>query len=400
MNLLYIDGAARWHFDTEGTVYSDACFNDGVWERYRSCCSHFVAILSNASDTHSPEEAEKSYNRYAVEISEYRGVPDLYKPHSNFFRMRFHKQAKEVLEKAIKEADRVILRSATVYTLYALKFIKEYRKPYMVEVTALVWEGVWYHSALGKLVAFPRERNWKRILRDAPYALYVTQQALQDRYPCGGKTLGCSDVDCTAASEAVLAKRLERIGGQEGGRIVLGTAAAIDVHYKGQWTVIRALAELKKRGIDRFEYQLIGAGTGKKLRALAEKLGVSENIRFVGLLSHDKVFDWYDGVDIYVQPSFQEGLCRSIVEAMSRACPVVSTDIGGNPELTAAENLFRPGDHEALSDILERLADPSMQEKGARYSYARSQEYDSKLLDAKRAAFLKQFMDDPGKRDT
>lgn len=234
--------------------------------------------------------------------------------------------------------------------------------------------------------------RYRRLMRDAPYALYVTQQALQKRYPCGGKTLGCSDVDCAAASEAVLTKRLERIGSQEGERIVLGTAAAIDVHTKGQWTVIRALAELKRRGIDRFEYQLIGAGTGKKLRALAEKLGVSDNVRFVGLLPHDKAIDWYDGVDIYVQPSFQEGLCRSIVEAMSRACPVVSTDIGGNPELAAAENLFRPGDHEALSGILERLADPSMQEKSARYSYERSAQYDKNELDAKRSQFLNMFM--------
>lgn len=393
MNLLYIDGAARWHFDTEGNVYSDACFNDEVWERYRSCCSHFVAILSNASDTHSPEEAGKSYNRYSVEVSEYRGVPDLYRPHSNFFRLRYRRQAKQVLEKAIKEADRVILRSVSVSTRFALKYIKKYRKPYMVEVTSLLWEVAWYHSALGKLVAFPREWSWKRILRDAPYALYVTQQALQKRYPCGGRTLGCSDAACTAASASVLAKRLERIDGQKDRRIVLGTAAAIDVHYKGQWTVIQALAELKKRGIDRFEYQMIGAGTGNKLRALAEKLGVSDNVHFVGLLSHDKVFDWYDGVDIYVQPSYIEGLCRSIVEAMSRACTIVSTGVGGNPELTAPENLFPKGDHVALADALERLMDPAQQKKSAAYSYERSQEYDRGVLDRRRSAFLKEFME-------
>lgn len=401
MNLLFVHGSSRLSFDSDGQSYTDANLNEEIWDRYRCCCDKFTVLLRKEDKIYRPDEAKRRLNPYDTDKSGYAVMPDIYRSVDTFLNPGIRKEVYRAIESEVKKADKIIIRAlSNEYTVTALKCARKHHKPYLVEVTGFAWEGLWNHSLRGKVIAGFVEMRYRRLMRDTPYALYVTREALQKRYPCGGKTLGCSDVDCAAASEAVMARRLERIGGQKGGRIVLGTAAALDVHFKAQWTVIRALAELKKRGIDRFEYQLIGAGTGEKLRALAEELGVSDNVRFVGLLSHDKVFDWYDGVDIYVQPSYAEGLCRSIVEAMSRACPIVSTNVGGNPELTAAENLFRPGDHEALSGILERLADSSMQEKDARYSYARSQEYDSKLLDAKRAAFLKQFMDDPGKRDT
>ena len=56
-----------------------------------------------------------------------------------------------------------------------------------------------------------------------------------------------------------------------------------------------------------------------------------------------------------------EGLCRSIVEAMSRACPVICTNVGGNYELVSSDCLFEKADYVKLADILEKMVKPEMQ---------------------------------------
>ena len=198
-----------------------------------------------------------------------------------------------------------------------MKFAKKYNKPYVVEVTGFAFDGLWYHSLRGKIVAPFKELQYKRLLKKAPYAVYVTEEALQKRYPCNGITLGCSDVELPPVSENVLTNRINKILNQKD-KIVLGTAAFLDVGWKGQKYVIKALSELKKKGYDNFEYRLIGAGKGEKLKKLIAKLHLEDSVVILGALSHDQVFDWLDTVDVYIQPSFQEGLCRALIEAMSR----------------------------------------------------------------------------------
>ena len=83
-------------------------------------------------------------------------------------------------------------------------------------------------------------------------------------------------------------------------KIILGTAAFLDVKWKGHIYVIKALAELKKQGIENIEYQMIGSGTGKKIVKLANKLGVSEQVVILGAKKHEEVFNWLDEIDIYI----------------------------------------------------------------------------------------------------
>ena len=65
--------------------------------------------------------------------------------------------------------------------------------------------------------------------------------------------------------------------------------------------------------------------------------------------------DYYDSIDIYVQPSKQEGLPRAVIEAMSRGCPVLGTDIAGIPELIQERCLFKKGSVKSFINAVERL---------------------------------------------
>ena len=82
---------------------------------------------------------------------------------------------------------------------------------------------------------------------------------------------------------------------------MLGTTAAIDVKYKGQENVIKAIAILKKQGITNIEYELVGNGNSDYLKKIAIDFGVEDSIHFLGGMPHDEVFNWLDKIDIYIQ---------------------------------------------------------------------------------------------------
>ena len=77
--------------------------------------------------------------------------------------------------------------------------------------------------------------------------------------------------------------------------------------YKGQQYIIKALALLRQQGIE-MEYHLVGAGTGEYLRKVAKKNGVEDLVFLKGALPHSEIMAFLDTVDIYIQPSKQEGI--------------------------------------------------------------------------------------------
>jgi glycosyltransferase involved in cell wall biosynthesis len=84
-------------------------------------------------------------------------------------------------------------------------------------------------------------------------------------------------------------------------------------------------------------------------------------VQFAGWVSGTKKAELLNKCDIYVLPSYNEGLPISILEAMSYGKPVISTNVGGIPEIVKPGFngwLFQPGDRDALNGIiLEVLAE-------------------------------------------
>ena len=111
----------------------------------------------------------------------------------------------------------------------------------------------------------------KSRIKNAPYVVYVTNEFLQNRYPTCGKSVCCSNVALTEFDGSVLDRRLEKIESMKStDRIIIGTTAAVNVRYKGQQYIIKALGKLKKEGITNFEYQLVGGGDQTYLKAIAK----------------------------------------------------------------------------------------------------------------------------------
>ena len=389
MKLLFIQGGSRVRKCKNGSFYVDGNFNNDIWKRYKSYCDDLTVILREKSEFYDENDIKDKLNNIDTNLMNLVLVEDVYKPKKNFLNFKLKKKIKKQIESAVIASDKIIIRSiGNFYTNTALKYCKKYNKDYLIEVTGFAFEGLWYHSLYGKVVAIPREIKLRKSIKDAPYAVYVTEKALQKRYPCKGKTLGCSDVELIDMGKNNVIEKINNLN--KNGKLKLGTAAFLDVKWKGQKDVIKALHKLKKAGYDNFTYELIGAGNKAYLEGYIEKYNLKENVRILGVKKREEVFEWLKTVDVYVQPSYQEGLCRAIVEAMSMGCPVIASNAGGNAELVSDSMMYKKKNVRELVEILKKI-DIDLLKYQSRMNYEKAKLYKKEVLNKKRNRFYMSF---------
>ncbi len=127
---------------------------------------------------------------------------------------------------------------------------------------------------------------------------------------------------------------------------------------KGQHQLLEASRALLDQGIDH-RLTLVGSGPdATSLKELTQRLSLGNSVTFTGPLGQDKVQELYGAADLFVLPSYAEGVPVVLMEAMARAVPVVSTRITGIPELIEHDQtgvLVTPADHHELVSALAAL---------------------------------------------
>lgn len=110
-----------------------------------------------------------------------------------------------------------------------------------------------------------------------------------------------------------------------------------------------------------------GNGDLKRLEQVVAKYGLEDSVKFLGWIGQNERDALFRETDVYVLPSYGEGMPMSILEAMSYGIPVVSTMVGGIPELVTEGEcgfLIQPGDKKALYERLSKLCEnPSLRWK-------------------------------------
>jgi len=128
---------------------------------------------------------------------------------------------------------------------------------------------------------------------------------------------------------------------------------------KGFQRVVKALPKTKSLAKVPFEIEVVGTGAHRpELDTLAESLGVSELIRYVGLVPYDQLEKSYQYADIFVLTSLSEGMPSVILEAMGCGLPVIASDVGGNNEIVHdGENgyLIKGDDVDLLAQRMAQL---------------------------------------------
>lgn len=390
MNLLFIQGGSRLKLSDKGLWYTDPNFTPEVWQRYLSFCDQLIIVLRREKAVYKDNIAQEMFN-VIPQTPHIKIVPleDLMRPIMNFFNPFMRRRVKKVIFDSVKSADKVIIRSTSEYTYYCYQACKRLHKEYMFEVTGFAYEGLYYQSLRGKIVARRNENRQKQLAWDSACALYVTNEALQKRYPSRGRMLGCSDVTIVDDDTNILTNRLNHIKSQRG-RIIIGTCGRVADKNKGLHLVVKALALLRKEGITGYEYQLVGFGDQKPLTKIAAKYNLLDSLTFIGGLPHSEINNWLDSIDIYIQPSYSEGLSRAIIEAMSRALPIICSNVGGNTELIDKAFLFNRGDYVTLCSHIIKIRDVMALQ--AIRNFSLSSNFRKKKLDSQRNDFLRDFI--------
>lgn len=149
---------------------------------------------------------------------------------------------------------------------------------------------------------------------------------------------------------------------------------------KNQAVVLRAMAELTDASL---HYVLCGGGESREtLRRLAEELGLAGRVHLLGFRAD--VPELYPAADLYLCPSFREGLNVSIMEAMASGLPVVCSDIRGNRDLVAEGQgglLRDPASPAAFAGaISEILTRPELRERMGRYNKSKAREFSAPVV--------------------
>ena len=118
---------------------------------------------------------------------------------------------------------------------------------------------------------------------------------------------------------------------------------------------VRAMPEVLRR-IPNAKLVLVGNGeTFEELHREAAELGVQDAVVFTGEQEHPE--EYLARADVYVMPSQREGLPLSVLEAMAAGLPVISTNVGGMPDLVKENGvLVADDDLQALVQEMIRFA--------------------------------------------
>ncbi|MFW6233304.1 MAG: glycosyltransferase family 4 protein [Nanoarchaeota archaeon] len=119
---------------------------------------------------------------------------------------------------------------------------------------------------------------------------------------------------------------------------------------KGYADLIRACKGL------RVSITLVGDGPLKsELFLLADKLNVS--LSLLGKKDHSELSSIYKSHDVFILPSYNEGMSNTVLEAMSSGLPLIVSDVGGTSELVSDNGFtFKPGNILELRKIIQKLS--------------------------------------------
>jgi glycosyltransferase involved in cell wall biosynthesis len=234
-------------------------------------------------------------------------------------------------------------------------------------------------------------RQLRRQCERAGAAAYVTEKALQSRYPCPRFAAGVSDVEITTGALLDTPRSFSCATDQrQGFRLI--TVASLAQMYTAPDVLIRAVAEGVQAGLN---LKLRIAGDGKH-RAAMERLSASlrlaDRVHFLGQLpAGARVREELDSSDLFLLPSRSEGLPRALVEAMARSLPCIASNVGGIPELLAPEDLVPPGDTASLAGkLIEVLRNPGRMDAMAARNLLRAADFRDDLLAGRRDAFFRE----------
>ena len=241
-----------------------------------------------------------------------------------------------LLLKIVPKADLLYLFLPSYPSAMGWLAAKINRKPHIVygaddwvqaSASMFKWEslrgGMFY-----RLYAWLNRKMERAIVRSARFGVAAGGQ-LRDKYT----EFGCPTYDTTPRMTLTRDDIFEREDSCQNETITLINVGAL-IHDKAQHVLIEAFALAAKKD-ERLRLMIVGDGPRRdELKRLAEKLDVLGKIKFTGYVEEEaKLYALLRAADIFVLSSVTEGFPRVLYESMTMRLPIVTTNVGGIPNL-------------------------------------------------------------------
>ncbi|GAA6145707.1 glycosyltransferase [Thalassolituus maritimus] len=371
-------------------VYTTGSLNSNIWLRYLDSGADKLLVCGR---------------RRRLDNIDVKSFPVASHPSVDFSLIRGFSSAKALvapnrsdvdeLVQLISCCDRVIARLPSEIGYRAVDTAVKLGIPVAVEVVGCPYDALRnYGSLKARLYSILAMYRMKKCVGKAHAAIYVTKQFLQSRYPSTASLVqNASNVEIMEVADKSLEPRLERFD-DIGHILQLTFVGDLSNNIKGLDVLISSLKIFEKSSSRQLVVNVMGKGDVERYKALISDLGLSTRFIFHGFISSKReLLDVLDETDVFIHPSYQEGLPRAVIEAMSRGCPILSSSAGGLSELVLRENIHAPGDHSKLaSDLLSVCSNRDLIRESVSHSLNESKQYLKATLDVKRSSFWKSFL--------
>ena len=143
---------------------------------------------------------------------------------------------------------------------------------------------------------------------------------------------------------------------------------------KNHEAVLQALSKLKE---ENFIYLICGRGVLKEyLERKIQELHLENKAKLLGY--RIDVIEILKTADLFIFPSKREGLPVSVIEAMACNLPLIASNVRGNRDLIAKENLFEPDDVDTLIKLIEKQIGNIENNKRSKVEYKNLEQYSLK----------------------
>ncbi|PCI01705.1 MAG: hypothetical protein COB76_00655 [Alphaproteobacteria bacterium] len=336
------------YYTDESDTLSKGQYHNSIWQRY---LDHFddVTVLGRDGGTHTGTRT---------------GMNTASRPHVSFTLfsdmntlkglLSGRKEIKKSIKKIVRTHDVILIRGVSEIGMLTFKEARRQNKIIAMENVGCSWDDMWNHGSIKAKIYAPY-RFWmgKHLSKHADAVIYVSQEFLQGRYPSNASLQAAAS---NVQIESTSFRDTYNVNADT--PLKIGLIGTLKNKLKGVHIALEAFKILKSRGVDGFTFHLLGPGD-----ANAAPIHFNQSVKNLGLEKiafHDglresgtPVHEWLRDLDLYIQPSFQEGVPRATIEALAQSLPAIGARAGGIPELLDPTCIVKPGDAKGLADKIE-----------------------------------------------
>lgn len=368
----------RFSLNTDGEIVNaDNTRTHLFWKRYLDVFDN-VIIVARVDKLHIIQNSNyvEDENIKVYPLTNYQGLKEAF--------LKIFK-VKSELKQLVKEYNSFsfILRAPGTIANLLGNTLQTQKVSYSIEIVGDPYDV--FNTQKGflcKFLAVKEKNSLKKLLKNAKSAAYVTEFALQKKYPFKGiwqthySSINLSE-DFFREEKKIHKLKLKIIG--------IGN---LDVRYKGVDYLLDGLRILKNKGIP---FQLEWIGSGKLLdeyKELSINNMIDEYVLFRGGQPNNKIPEFLSNNNVFILPSLTEGLPRVLIEAMASRLICIGTNVGGVSELLNKDCIIPPRSAEAIANKLIQV-DENFDEyfSYTQQNFEKAKEYLPNVLKLRRIKF-------------